>query len=232
MKSYYSVRESWDKRLIKNHVHPQWVHILNKEYCDLMMEQNRIFSVESAKALSSIQKDLFSHFDFDFKGKMDYKEAQDYMDVWPKFRGCFGVINEKIKTIFEDLNISKGEYILHPIDIEGVEDNYYLMFIFQVPISNIILSSSVYCCKPQPEIEYILKTHDQFYDGGLECICPKLIALDKDYSNFDILRIESCWYTYFSERLVNKLKQNKIVGLEYTAPGVYERDVIATLSFE
>ncbi|MBQ2550174.1 MAG: hypothetical protein II560_03085, partial [Bacteroidales bacterium] len=118
-----------------------------------MMEQNRIFSVESAKALSSIQKDLFSHFDFDFKGKMDYKGAQDYMDVWPKFRGCFGVINEKIKTIFEDLNISKGEYILHPIDIEGVEDNYYLMFIFQVPISNIILSSSVYCCKPQPEIE-------------------------------------------------------------------------------
>ena len=232
MNTYFCVEESMDEHLLKNRSHPQWVHILNKEYCKYMIERDANFLIEYAKSLSSIQKQLFSHFDYDFKGKMDYKGAQDYMDVWPKFKGCFGVINEKIKHIFEELNISKEEYILHPISIEGVEDNYYLMFIFQIPISNIILSSSVYCNGRHPEVVYDLKTPDQFYDGDFDGIKPLHIVLDKRFSNVDILRIESCQHTFFSERLVDNLTQNNIIGLDYKTPGIYRGRVITSVSFE
>lgn len=239
MNSYYVADESMDPRLLRNRAHPQLVHILNKEYCDLMIERNGNFSIESSKALSSIQKDLFSHFDFDFKGKMDYKGAQDYMDVWPKFRGCFGVINERIKTIFEELNISKEEYILHPIDIEGCCEMYYIMFVYQIPITNIVLKKSVYCHSFHPEVEYKLNNHNQYYDGEFECIIPKHLVIGKEFSNYDIIRIQSCSDTFFSERLVHKIMENNVIGLQFYPSGRHAYDkmpflsnTIPSLSFE
>ena len=161
------------------------------------------------------------------------------MDVWPKFRGCFGVINEKIKTIFEELSISHEEYILHPIDIEECNDNYYLMFIYQVPITNIILSRSIYCNSFHPEIEYTLNEHNQFYDGGFELITPKKIVIGKEFSTYDIIRVEGCSYTFFSERLTHALLKNNVIGLEFNPSGPYRYNKmpflstnIPTLSFE
>ena len=39
-RNYYIAEASWADKLVKNRAHPQWVHILNKEYLQTMLKYN------------------------------------------------------------------------------------------------------------------------------------------------------------------------------------------------
>ena len=222
-RNYYIAEASWADKLVKNRAHPQWVHILNKEYLQTMLKYNGSTSFVD-RIFPQTQFGLYNLFNCcQFKGKMDYKGEQDYMDVWPTFRGVFGVINEKFKKILDDLHVSTKEYVTYPISIENAVSSYYFMFVYQIPMEEMIFNQSIFCDKFNHEKEYLIESKDQFYDilqneEDRSRPIPKRIVLDKKFTERHIIEIQSCPYVFFSEELVNRLNTNNIVGLEYNLP--------------
>ncbi len=221
-RNYYIAEASWADKLVKNRAHPQWVHILNKKYIEIMENHNSWLS--SSRDLPQIQFDLYNFFNnCQFKGKMDYKGEQDYMDVWPTFRGVFGVINEKFKKILDDLHVSSKEYVAYPISIENTASSYYFMFVYQIPMEEMIFNQSIFCDNKDREKKYNIESKDQFYtildnEDDPSSPIPKRIVLDKKFTERHIIEIQGCPYVFFSEELVNQLNTNNIVGLEYNLP--------------
>ena len=154
---------------------------------------------------------------------MDYKGEQDYMDVWPTYRGVFGVINDKFKKILDDLHVSSKEYVAYPISIENTASSYYFMFVYQIPMEEMIFNQSIFCDNKDREKKYNIESKDQFYnilhnEDDPSRPIPKRIVLDKKFTERHIIQIQSCPYVFFSDELVNRLNTNNIVGLEYNLP--------------
>ncbi len=222
-RNYYIAEASWADKLVKNRAHPQWVHILNKEYRETMNKHNSWLSKSVERNFPQIQFYLYESFFCQFKGKMDYKGEQDYMDVWPTYRGVFGVINNKFKNILDDLHVSSKEYVAYPISIENTASSYYFMFVYHIPMEEMIFNQSIFCDKFDHGKEYLIESKDQFYnilqnEEDRSRPIPKRIVLDKRFTERHIIQIQSCPYVFFSEELVNQLKTNDIVGLEYNLP--------------
>ena len=145
---YYIAEASWADKLVKNRAHPQWVHILNKEYVETMEKYNSWLSKSVDRNFPQVQFCLYDSFNCQFKGKRDYKGEQGYMDVWPTYRGVFGVINDKFKKILDDLHVSSKEYVAYPISIENTASfegicrlsnkyrKYCFILLFHVCLSN------------------------------------------------------------------------------------------------
>ena len=220
---YYIAEASWADKLVKNRAHPQWVHILNKEYVETMEKYNSWLSKSVDRNFPQVQFCLYDSFNCQFKGKRDYKGEQGYMDVWPTYRGVFGVINNKFKKILDDLHVSSKEYVAYPISIENTASSYYFMFVYQIPMEEMIFNQSIFCDNKDREKKYNIESKDQFYnilhnEDDPSRPIPKRIVLDKKFTERHIIQIQSCPYVFFSEELVNRLNTNNIVGLEYNLP--------------
>ena len=57
------------------------------------------------------------------------KNVVDFMDFMPSCISLIAVVSNKIKRIFEQLDVLRNEYILKRISITGFSEDFYLLFI-------------------------------------------------------------------------------------------------------
>ncbi|MDD5782677.1 MAG: hypothetical protein PUD30_07465, partial [Muribaculaceae bacterium] len=122
---HYQLNFTHDKRVRGRYNDPHTIDIVSKEYIKYMTEKNGDMFLHLDN-----QDTLYEEMPDNIEGKL-YKRNNviDYMDVRPYYIGQVAVVSNKIKQIFERLNVSKNEYALKKISVKGFEDEFYIFFI-------------------------------------------------------------------------------------------------------
>lgn len=150
------------------------------------------------------------------------KKCIDYMDYYPKFLSLNAVVSERIKRIFEELNVGKNEYILKPITIKNADEPYYLLFVPILDYSELIFPKTVFeDIFPKDAFGRVLeKGEDIVFNSVEEYLSTKGAytirkgVLPKKYSAYDIIRIPACPEAFFSERILKAFEEAGIVGYD------------------
>lgn len=224
---YNMIEISWDEKLLKRRAAPQSVEITSKDF-NIYLKTNECRS--DWEDYMSRQTWLFDNIPEPIYGKLDYKGPIDYMWPYPVRKGMVACINEKVKGIFERLNVSKDEYVLKSIIIKGHEDTpFYLFFVPLCPVSDIIFPACTvvervvgegWDCRP---VTVPINSHEDYLRAekrmGIETYIRELVVKDK-YRKKDIITFQGFVPVFFSERIVNAFREENVVGAAIPSGGL------------
>ena len=181
---------SWEKSLLRNRAAPQGVKILTKEWDDFILEHTR-----TDQLYQKHQNWIFSTIPDNIEGKLDYNDfSWDFMLAYYHRSGLVAAVSRKVKAILEDMNVSKDEYVLIPIHIQGTEDPYYLLFIHSIGHSEMDLADT-------------------------DCHSIEFPVLPQRYACRDLIYIENGRDTYMSARLIEAFRKAGIKGISFRSIG-------------
>lgn len=218
---YYNIQISWDEKLLKNRAVPQSVKITSKEF-DIYMRANEFQG--DWNAYSKRQTWLFDNIPEPIYGKLDYKGPIDYM--WPYYvrNSMIACVSEKVKTIFERLNVSKEEYILKRVFIKGYEDTpFYLLFVPLRPANDIIFPActivergvaGTFDVRP---VSVQINNYDDLCkarDREMIETSVRELVVKKDYYGMDVFQFQGQMAVFCLERLANAFREENVVGAE------------------
>lgn len=211
MMKYYKI----DFSLIGRYAMPHTIELTSKEV-KKYLKDNSFFSSPT----------FFDDFPEYVEGKLlKRKNLVDYMETCPFVSSLNSIISDKFKTILEDLNVNKNEYFLRQIRIKNFEEqHYYLLFIPYVKKSEIIFPE----CEFRNDITEEEKIHFKDCESWSEDhskYTAKKVVLTSKYKNNDIIFVEFSGL-FFSERIVDELFRNNIVGLELETKGYFYADLV------
>ena len=208
---FFSVDVSWDEKILKKRSHPQSVKILTSEFDEYIDKYDHDWDLY----FSHIE-DFFDNMPQLLEGKFDYKDGTwDYMVAYFRRRGMIAAVSEKVKNILEELHVQKNEYVLKPINIQGYDGPYYLMFVPFIPDSELIypLSDFVnFFTKEIYNFENITKMKEHINDIYLLNVC-----LPDKYKERDIILVQWCAGVFFSKRLARAFIENNVKGFRVTS---------------
>ena len=210
------VMVSYDEEILKGKAVAQRLVIKTPEYYEFMDKycKTRADNIRNNPW-------LYQNIPGNLEGELRYKDKRwDYMDI-NDFRRCglVAAVSEKVKKIFEDLNISKDEYVMKPILDKRYGIQYYLLFLYVIPTSELIYPDSVFYewLKEDVRIQF------QSYEERMKALDEKKTffpiwktVLPEKYAERDIILLENASYAkpFFSERIINAFKEQKIYGYE------------------
>lgn len=119
----------------------------------------------------------------------------------------FLISDKALKIIFE-FNLSHFNSI--PAQVKGFVTQYYLIGFPIIPYSEFNFKDSVFRNDITGD-KISFQDYDEFKNYNTICISPQKIILKQQYK-YDILRTPVG--LFFSEPLINKIKENHIIGLE------------------
>ena len=199
---------SWDQSLLRNRTAPQGIKILTKEWDDFMLEHTR-----TDRLYQENQDWIFDNIPDNIEGKLDFQDdSWDFMCAYYHRSGLIAAVSGKFKTILEEMNVSKEEYVLIPIRVKGAEEPYYLLFIRSVGHSEIDFSASLYDRNKK------FSSYSEFQEDT-DCHSIAYPVLPKKYAGRDLIYIENGKETYMSERLIKAFCEAKIKGISFSAIG-------------
>ena len=124
------VRVTCDEKVIKNRSFAQSVIITTEEFSNYMLE--------NSNGIDMYEKNMdwiYDKIPENLEGKLCYKDL-----TWDFMGGPLGsislvaAVSEKVKIIFEELGVSKDEYVFKPVKIKGYDITYYLLFVKYIPM--------------------------------------------------------------------------------------------------
>ena len=187
------------------------VKIESRDYLDYISEKNTGYAMYYANIAT-----LYKEMPDNLKGSMlDRKKAVDYMDICPFCPSITAVISGKMKKILEDLNVSKNEYALKCIHIKGYEEEYYVLFIPVIPISEIIFSKSVIETSDNIRINNV----EEFETIHIPKFFRKLTLKEK-FKDRELITTRAL-PVFFSDRIVEAMKKENVIGYEIVTGGYY-----------
>ena len=194
---HYQLNFTHDKRVRGRYNDPHTIDIVSKEYIKYMTEKNG---------------DMFLHLD---NQDTLYEEMPDNI-------GQVAVVSNKIKQIFERLNVSKNEYALKKISIKGFEDEFYIFFIPKINDTEFVYPKCIFA-KRYDNAEGITTIFNSFeeYNNRTDFYKSKKVTLKSNYKDYDILFPRTIVCPYFSERIINAFQQENVVGYEIVKGGMY-----------
>ena len=212
-KYYEIVDVTFDEEILKRKSMPQQLKIKTPEYFEFMDKycKTRADNIRNNPW-------LYQNIPDNLEGELKYKDKKwDYMDAEFFRYGLLAAVSEKVKDIFEDLNISKDEYVMKPILDRRYGIQYYLLFAYVIPISELIYPDSVFYewLKEDVRIQF------QSYEERMKALNEKKTffpiwktVLPKKYAQRDIILMEDASHSnpYFSERIINAFKERKVLG--------------------
>lgn len=148
------------------------------------------------------------------EGRLDYEDfSWDFMLAYYARPGMVAAVSGKVRKILEDLNVLKDEYTLKPVRILGREEQYYLLFLHQIPHTEIDFSKSLYKGNE--------KTYRKFssYSEYMEKTDFAIIGfpvLPKKYKKRDLICIQDCAIHYMSARLIKAFQESGVKGIEFS----------------
>ena len=215
---HYQLNFTHDKRVRGRYNDPHTIDIVSKEYIKYMTEKNGDMFLHLDN-----QETLYEEMPDNIEGKL-YKRNNviDYMDVRPYYIGQVAVVSNKIKQIFERLNVSKNEYALKKISIKGFEDEFYIFFIPKINDTEFVYPKCIFA-KRYDNAEGITTIFNSFeeYNNRTDYYKSKKVTLKSNYKDYDILFPRTTVCPYFSERIINAFQQENVVGYEIVKGGIY-----------
>lgn len=148
------------------------------------------------------------------EGRLEYEDfSWDFMRAYYAHPGMVAAVSGKVRKILEDLNVLKDEYTLKPVRILGREEQYYLLFLHQIPHTEIDFSKSLYKGNE--------KTYRKFssYSEYMEKTNFAIIGfpvLPKKYKKRDLICIQDCAIHYMSARLIKAFQESGVKGIEFS----------------
>lgn len=132
--------------------------------------------------------------------------------------GMVAAISEKVVKIFEELGVSKDEYVIKPIRIANTEKQYYLLFVKTISEEDISLKDSDIRLDSAPGYKLSFETHKAKWDFINEsddhAICYKELAIAEKHKNRDLIFVQSDINYFFSNRLIEAFERHKVEGFE------------------
>lgn len=150
-----------------------------------------------------------------------YRNMQplDFMAADPSFMGQVAVVSRKVLDIIEEI-VDASEYTVRPIVLEGVSEDFYLVFTDVLPMSEVIISESSFSVYDYDTRKHRVAKYESFLDlriddslHPLDIIVKDLVLPDK-YAGRDIIRTQFHPYISISERFHCALMDAGISGMD------------------
>lgn len=153
------------------------------------------------------------------KGKI-LKSARitDLMGYTPKISFLDYLYSSKYIEVIKKFILP--EYNLFEVDVDTIEEHYYMMFLKTIVLEEINYERSVIHTgnSLQNNIKYYTVGNFQEY-RALQDSNPLIkfekISIPVKYSKFDLLSIQPSGYNFYSGRLLNEMLNNCITGIQY-----------------
>lgn len=214
---HYQLDFTDDKRIRGRYNDPHTINIVSKEYIKYMSEKNGNMFLHLDN-----QETLYEEMPDNIEGKL-YKRNNvvDYMNIRPYYIGQVAVVSNKIKQIFERLNVPKNEYALKKISIKDFEDEFYILFVPKINDTEFVYPKCIFAKMFDnfEGITTIFNSLEEYYNRT-ETYESKKVTLKSDYKDYDILFPRTTVCPYFSERIINAFQQENVVGHEIVKGGI------------
>ncbi len=212
-------------RQIDNSIEPEVIGVSNG-VCQLEIDFNSLEMLRPVVIDCRVQDFIINQnkiYGLNFggiKGRLMPKaKLTDIMIFSPYMFGFKYVVSEKFITCLRELEVSEMEYNLFSITLEGVTENYYLLFIPWVASEEVDFSKSMAYPDDEAQEEkktyFKLKSYDE-YDELMDTnpfISFDKICLPETYKKNDLLGVQAEVKLFFSNRLIKKLTDSSISGL-------------------
>lgn len=218
MRLYYrEIGFSWDEALLGKNDHPQSVRITTPGFFDKIYPKYPVWDI-GWKDYFDFQADLFDRIKkVSLSGRLEinHQPPFDYMRTYYWRDTIVACVSQKVKTVFEELQINEEEAIFCPISIPKVKDSFYLLFAPIIPFewATIDYLHSVFTDKDGNILKY--SGTDEFlsslYSDAVVQIKKNVIS--PHCKSKDVIHLPF-GPVYFSNRIINAFKKNTIVGSE------------------
>ena len=219
MKKYFQFLPSWDPKVIGRRGSCLSVRITSKDY----LEYTDRIEQDLYKYYYGNQKNVYDNMPDNLTGELRYKKYTDYMRVYPYFKGLEGVVSERIKHVFERLDIPQDEYILKPISVRGTDMPYYLLFIPLIENMEFIYPKTIF--RKGSDQYKTFNTREEYLNHPDVDYYIQTVGLPQKYSSYEIINPD--WARpFYSERIINAFEEEKITGYEIIKGGYFFQKIV------
>jgi len=189
-------------QLQKNGIFKELFTIFNAQNVDFWHHQEKIQNIDIPPIDAKLLKKA---------------NVTDIMGYTQNIAFLYLVYSEKFINIIKTFDI--GRYYTFEVLIENITNKYYLLFMETIPLEEIDYQESIIYKGLIPKSESDYFTFDDFtkYKEFAE-LYPihgfKKIAISKEYSKKDIIKIQASSRVFYSERLIDFLLDCGITGLQ------------------
>lgn len=188
----------------------------NDNFCEI----EKIFYNYDVNLFLQNQQDVFDLKIPKLKAKL-VKGAKftDIMAFSPFVFGFKYIVSQKFVDCLIEINISKSEFKIIPIEIQNAKTDYYLFFTPMISDKEIIFSKSLV----YPERDFLEENKNYYkienYNSYLKLLDKNLfnrwekVMLNKKYKNYNIVNVQSINNLFFSRVLTEKFESKKIDSL-------------------
>ncbi len=219
---YPIIELSWEKKYLKNRSFPQSVKITTPGFLETIKKLLYDYDDTGVSPYFQRLRSFLEREDRLLTGVMDYKTPLDWMGVYYFSWGMVSCINEKVKTILEN-NAAETEFLLKQISIKGVDEPYYVLFVFMLSFeeAGVVFSNSEYEVVDRNSSDYGRLIHltdsDEYRQHQLDFV-PRKLCINPPGKRRGIYFIESCSQLFYSPEIAEAFAVNHISGASVLSP--------------
>lgn len=215
---YYQLSFTLDKTIRGRYEMPHTISIESKDFLKYISEKNRTVSMYFEN-----RNNLYEDMPDNLSGKLlERNGVIDFMDFTPSCLSLIAVVSNNMKRIFEQLKISKGEYVFKSISIKGYAEKFYLLFVPIIPDTEFIYPECVFADMFGDETK-VFNNRAEYYNDPND-YCPKKVTLGDRYKGYDLLYPQGGGF-FFSERIIEAMKQENIIGYDVIEGGCFYEEI-------
>lgn len=205
---YYQISYTLDEKTRGRYEMPHTISIESQSFLRYIADKNKTISMYFEN-----RENLYEDMPDNLFGKLlTRKSVIDFMDFTPSCLSLIAVVSNKLKRIFEQLNVSKNEYVFKRISIKGYTENHYLLFIPIIPDTEFIYPQCIFVDMFDDKIIKQFNNRVDYYNNPND-YCLKKVVLENRYKDYDLLYPQGGGF-FFSERIVNAMKQENVIGYD------------------
>lgn len=216
---YYQLSFTLDKKIRDRYEMPHTISIESKNFLKYISDKAKTISVYFEN-----QRNFYDEMPDNLWGKLlKRSNVIDFMDFTPSCLSLVAVVSNNIKRIFEQLKISKDEYVFKRIFIEGHTEDFYLLFIPMIPDTEFVYPKCIFKDIFDNGITKIFNNRVEYYNDPND-YCLKKVTLGNVYNNYDLLYPQGGGF-FFSGRIINAMQQENIIGYDIIKGGCFYEEL-------
>lgn len=216
---YYQITFTLDKKIRGRYEMPHTVKLCSKDFLNYIAEKNRNISMYFDN-----KNDLYENMPNGIIGHiLKRKNFVDIMDFTPACLSLKAVISEKVKSIFENLQIDKTEYFLKEITIAGFENKFYLLFVPIIRDSEFVYPKCEFVNMFADSDKKIFKNRQEYYNDK-EIYFLQKVTLSSKYQGADLLYPQGS-DVFFSERIICAFEREGVIGYDIIKGGCFYSEI-------
>lgn len=198
---------------------PHTISIDTPNFLKYILDNNKTISMYFEN-----RKNLYEEMPDNLRGKLIKRNGVIYfMDFTPSCLSLVAVVSYKIKQIFEHLNVSKDEYVFKKISIKDYAEEFYLLFIPIIPDTEFVYPKCIFKDMFDNGNIKTFNNRTEYYNDPNDYYLKKVVLKDT-YRDYDLLYPQGGGF-FFSERIVNAMQRENIVGYDLVKGGYFYEEI-------